>query len=66
MGDRIYMYCMVHYVRCDCILNCVSVFVFTHNLVSLDYIVCTMSVLRIMLYLEYIVNIVSSADNEHD
>ena len=64
------MYYMVHYVICDYILNCVSVFVFTHNLVLLDYIVCTMSVLRIMLYLElvilYIVNIVSSADNEHD
>ena len=45
------MYCMVHYVICDYILNCVSVFVFTHNLVLLDYNVCTMSVLRIMLYL---------------
>ena len=63
---------MVHYVICDYILNCVSVFVFTHNLVVLDYIVsCTVSLLRIMLYVEtvilhIIVNIVSTADNEYD
>ena len=36
---------MVHYVICDYIINCVSVFEFTQNLVLLDYIVsCTVSV----------------------
>ena len=47
---------MVHYVICDYIINCVSVFEFTHNLVVLDYIVsCTVSLLRIMLYVETVI-----------
>ena len=65
LGDRIYMYCMVHYVICDYILNCVSVFVFTHNLVLLAYIVsCTITHHGVRGNGNIcIVNIVSSDDN---